>query len=138
MAVLMLAAWIASGWYMLSIRRTSGGVTRSIEVAVGRVSWSSVSPPSSPPDVQLLRLMRWYGWRWRFEAGNAAAPGLAYQSYSAPLWPAFIVATGPAVVLWWGDRRLARLKAGGCLACGYDRRGLGAHAKCPECGTVPV
>jgi hypothetical protein len=25
-----------------------------------------------------------------------------------------------------------------CRACGYDRRGLAADAKCPECGTVPT
>ncbi len=24
-----------------------------------------------------------------------------------------------------------------CPGCGYDRRGLAADAKCPECGTVP-
>jgi hypothetical protein len=34
-------------------------------------------------------------------------------------------------------RRRRRLNAacGLCFACAYDRRGLGAAAKCPECGT---
>ena len=27
-----------------------------------------------------------------------------------------------------------RLRVGECAACGYDRRGLGAGAICPECG----
>jgi rubrerythrin len=25
-----------------------------------------------------------------------------------------------------------------CPRCGYDRRGLAADAKCPECGMVPI
>ena len=27
---------------------------------------------------------------------------------------------------------------GACMRCGYDRGGLAADAKCPECGTVPA
>lgn len=32
-------------------------------------------------------------------------------------------------------RQHGRLRRGECLACGYSRRGIGADAACPECGT---
>jgi hypothetical protein len=40
-------------------------------------------------------------------------------------------ATG-ARLLWRG------LNSGDCPRCGYDRGGLAADSKCPECGTVPT
>jgi rubrerythrin len=30
-----------------------------------------------------------------------------------------------------------RMRRDLCPRCGYDRRGLAADAKCPECGSVP-
>jgi hypothetical protein len=35
-------------------------------------------------------------------------------------------------------RRYKRRTRGDCSACGYDRGGLAADAKCPECGTPPA
>jgi hypothetical protein len=41
--------------------------------------------------------------------------------------------------LWRRLRRPERrTELGQCPECGYDRRGLAADAKCPECGTVPA
>ena len=34
-------------------------------------------------------------------------------------------------------RRQHRIRAGLCLACGYDRAGLAAGSVCPECGKQP-
>jgi hypothetical protein len=42
----------------------------------------------------------------------------------------------PAAILWYADHR--RRRPGLCGSCGYDRAGLAADAKCPECGTVPA
>jgi hypothetical protein len=39
-----------------------------------------------------------------------------------------------AALLWYADRR--RRGPGSCGGCGYDRAGLAADAKCPECGTI--
>jgi hypothetical protein len=51
-----------------------------------------------------------------------------------------IVTALPAALLWLQEipaaRRRARLRAGQCATCGYDRRGLAADAKCPECGAT--
>jgi hypothetical protein len=51
------------------------------------------------------------------------------------LYPVLLV-TIPGALLWYSDRR--RLVPGLCPKCGYDRHGLAADAKCPECGTVPA
>jgi hypothetical protein len=45
------------------------------------------------------------------------------------------LASVAAAVLWYRHRRA--FGPGRCRKCGYDRRGLSADAKCPECGTVP-
>jgi hypothetical protein len=59
-----------------------------------------------------------------------------------PIWPGFVVdwaiATGTVVAAWDGPRllrRKLRLRAGRCLSCGYDLRGLGS-VPCPECGRI--
>jgi phosphatidylglycerol---prolipoprotein diacylglyceryl transferase len=43
------------------------------------------------------------------------------------------------IIATWFIARGPRHSAGavGCAKCGYDRSGLAADAKCPECGTVP-
>ena len=57
-----------------------------------------------------------------------------------PLWvPTLAFAIAPA--RWWRARRkrasiARRLAAGQCARCGYDLRG--GHARCPECGLVPL
>jgi predicted Zn-ribbon and HTH transcriptional regulator len=48
------------------------------------------------------------------------------------LYPVILTSIS-AALLWYADRR--RFKLGSCSTCGYDRRGLPADAKCPECGT---
>jgi hypothetical protein len=43
--------------------------------------------------------------------------------------------------LIWGAgvlRRRNRWRRGRCTACGYDRRGIGAAAACPECNSPAV
>lgn len=49
------------------------------------------------------------------------------------LYP-FLLTAVPAGLLWYTDRR--RFGVHACQKCGYDRRGLAADAKCPECGAV--
>jgi hypothetical protein len=48
------------------------------------------------------------------------------------LYPCVLTAVS-AALLWYADRRFRGCH---CSNCGYDRRGLGADAKCPECGAA--
>lgn len=41
-------------------------------------------------------------------------------------------------LLWRGARRRARDPREACGACGYDRAGLAAGSRCPECGSTTV
>jgi hypothetical protein len=55
-----------------------------------------------------------------------------------PLWIPMSPVLCAAAALWYGDIRARRRGRDTCRSCGYDRRGLAADAKCPECGTVPA
>jgi len=49
----------------------------------------------------------------------------------ALLYGTLVWGIGQALLAGW--RKLG-VKPGQCRRCGYDRRGLGAGARCPECG----
>jgi hypothetical protein len=58
-----------------------------------------------------------------------------------PLWPGFALNTLFYAGLAWGlwqvplaIRRRRRRRMNRCVKCGYDRAGIAADAKCPECG----
>jgi hypothetical protein len=58
-----------------------------------------------------------------------------------PIWPGFVLNTIFYALLTWSLiraprtlRRWRRRRAGLCLACGYDLKGLAEGAPCPECG----
>jgi len=56
-----------------------------------------------------------------------------------PLYIPLAVSLTFTALLWRREFRHRRVaKAGACGVCGYDRRGLDAAAKCPECGVRPV
>lgn len=94
---------------------------------------------------------------WWFKArdGIKVAPAPANPNHFAPLSPRERVLPMrfvwfPAVVcsMFWAliwamlllgpgaSRRFARKRRGKCVACGYDRRGIDASARCPECGAA--
>jgi len=60
-----------------------------------------------------------------------------------PLFPGVLANTALYGAGWWAlllapgaIRRRNRRRRGACVACGYDRRGIGEDTPCPECGTV--
>lgn len=71
-------------------------------------------------------------WAWTSKLGHSPSSALAIA-----LWLPLAAFALPALVLWWPHvRAIGRAKPGHCPRCGYDRAGLAAGAKCPECGTV--
>jgi hypothetical protein len=98
------------------------------------------------PGVQVVRWQRGLtvdrSWSvpviWWPEAGCDGSPTFA-RRVVVPLWLPFALAAVPTSLLWRAElRRRRRIRQGLCAGCGYDRRGLPADAKCPECGTVPA
>jgi predicted Zn-ribbon and HTH transcriptional regulator len=55
-----------------------------------------------------------------------------------PWWIPFIGAAAMAARAWRADARAWRILSEGlCRQCGYDRKGIAAASRCPECGAAP-
>lgn len=60
--------------------------------------------------------------------------------YQIPLWPLAAGSFLATAIAWRLDTLAHRRARGGvnlCPKCTYDRTGLAADAKCPECGALP-
>jgi hypothetical protein len=58
---------------------------------------------------------------------------------SVPLWFPLVALIVLATFLWHRDmlaRRREQLRTSVCSSCGYDRAGLTAGLRCPECGSI--
>lgn len=130
----MLVMFIASAWWVFLWRMDNGRLQGVVDWGVFVVRENSGRPTvwgvRWNDDVRLFPRY----WRWGFDWSRS----LGLIHVQVPLWAPFLLAATPAFFLWRGDVRTARRRrAGRCLSCGYDRRGLAPDAKCPECGAVP-
>jgi hypothetical protein len=76
---------------------------------------------------------------WLWLGGTCRTQQSGIAAFAFPLWPLLIAALPPAWILWRPDLHAWReVRRACCAKCGYDRRGLAAGARCPECGTVPT
>ncbi len=79
----------------------------------------------------------WLPQGWRQEIPTRIVwPGLVTNTvfFATCCW---LLTFGP-VRLHRRTRAWRRSRAGLCLDCGYDRRGLAADSRCPECGAAPA
>ncbi|HVU64172.1 MAG TPA: hypothetical protein VHC70_09360 [Phycisphaerales bacterium] len=110
------AYWFGGNWYLWLID--------------GRVVLGRQSKPSShahffwrDPPASL---------RWQFVWRHTST----FWDATIPMWMPTILGVGATGIAWRLDilaRRRARLNL--CPKCRYDRAGLAADAKCPECGS---
>jgi hypothetical protein len=101
--------------------------------------WASVKSVSTTyvnPRVQVINRGEW-------DVGRGLPSGLPLPYL--PIWPGIVLNTltfslVPLAIgiLFRTTQRWHRRRKGLCLCCRYNRAGLAADAKCPECGTVPA
>ncbi len=144
LCVLILALWVASGWYVFNISRYRvTGVNpgtwdnkTSLDIVGGRLELASEFPPSWPSQLHHWDggiAGPWHpppGWVWSFDY-HVIAGYTAFQ-FGIPLWVPFLILAVPSAWLFWSDHR-RRKRAGHCEKCGYDLTG-NTSGKCPECG----
>lgn len=129
-SVLLLAAWIGSGWHAVSWTGSGGA---RWELSEGRLTFNhlQIPMPETYRGVRFGRTRR-FTLQWDLWVRN---PRYMWK-IAVPLWlfPPPIFA--PTILAWRTDiidRR--RRRAGVCRGCGYERTGLPPHAPCPECNT---
>jgi hypothetical protein len=139
--LLLVALWIGSGWLDLSWRNSS----RSLELSASPVGEVSLLRESAPWPTRAEgvtsrqdRDFSFAGFAFhRTDWTSTSRAGFVWW-IEVPLLP--LIAAG-AVLCGYAccrealARRRARWSANPCSNCNYDRAGIAADAKCPECGT---
>ena len=130
--VVLLLFWVTSGWYGLSWINGSGST--DVAVICGKLvvhRWTPHTPKETWHIWNISQTGHAPQWQWWFSANT--------ESVGLPLWLPLLMTGIGGGLLWKSELRSERKRrAGLCPSCGYDRRGLAADAKCPECGTVPA
>jgi hypothetical protein len=101
-----------------------GSNPRVLKLSTGDMVFRYEPPPHS---------VLGFGWESR---PSPSTPGIWYRRATVPYAVPIVLLASPAVlVLRRTIRRRRRVRAGCCVACGYDLRASSAH--CPECGFEP-
>jgi hypothetical protein len=138
--VAIAAVWVGSRWWEVGSSRSAGGKTDSITFNTGGAffwRWEGLFGTASKDEP-----VHFFAHRLREDARKAGAwrpvleRSLVEQSLYVPLWIPFTMTAASAGALWWWDIQRWRRRKGSCAACGYDRAGLAADTKCPECGAT--
>lgn len=141
--VLLAAVWLWSCWHAPGARLGSVhvGVYRGL-LAVNLED--SVRRPLNGQNVPLTEEIWAKGTDDApgLELGDRPPRGFAYFASvhgapvaCMPLWPIWLVCLIAGTLLnRWDVRALRRADRSRCVACGYCLVGLGADARCPECG----
>lgn len=133
-ANLVSLRWVPEWWFAAGPKPTDP--VRIVAVQGGALVYVRLqrSDVRRPPDRPALRWNRFDGELFTWPSVVRPTGGL---SVTVPLWMPFVLLAVLTSVLWYVDRTTARRRrAGQCLKCGYDRAGLAAGARCPECGAA--
>jgi hypothetical protein len=152
-AVLALGGAVASGFIRCFFEIVWRGGTRACLMTerCGLLDLTYLHPQGPLPDYlshNAAGAELWIGWDWGTDSpsrNHVHSPwhtGVLCRSDrfestagTSLLYPVLLT-TLPAAFLWYKDRR--RSSPHTCPNCNYDRRGLPADSKCPECGTTPA
>jgi hypothetical protein len=152
LAALSVVGAVGSGWctHMLWRLRSDAFTTDSGGVAVYRGCYelhinhyAGALATATQPGWYLLDLNLNVGepvprWTWlRFGVETNTSGGTSERSALFPTWLPALLLLSLTAYAWRGPlRRNARRRAGRCIRCNYDRRGLvdPANTACPECG----
>ncbi|HVU63861.1 MAG TPA: hypothetical protein VHC70_07785 [Phycisphaerales bacterium] len=134
--LVLVVVWIGSGWWTLTWLEPP---SIKIQIRVGSI-YVCHYPSGGLEDLPrgFLTPIRELGFRMAFLPASRRMPRGVHEAL-CPLWilPAgTALATAAAWVFDSRARRRARLNL--CPKCTYDRAGLAAGAKCPECGEPPA
>jgi hypothetical protein len=128
--VVLLAAWIGSGWWSIWWCGYGGVFVAAGEgeVSTGWMGFelsAGVESHSSPVFAD---------WRfWWPPIGATADPD--WLELRTKLWLLLAIAASATAVAWRLDAQARRReRAGHCPSCDYDCTGVPAGAACPECG----
>jgi hypothetical protein len=134
--VLLAVVWIGSGWGY-----ACEGVSPVVFVDRGAVIVTG-TPETMNGGALVSRGRRWPSWGahrfglyWRISNDSSRW----VQTVIVPLWPFVAGIAVASLAAWFFDAGAGRARArlNLCPKCNYDRAGITADAKCPECGAGP-
>jgi hypothetical protein len=148
-ALIVLSASTLSAWYAFGVTKTvpypNGNyapIHTTIEMSGGALSYRRAQGHSHASLDSPYNVVGTHGLWYQIPAGSRDLCWAVERGGGWLLLPAWLLVGPPFAMvasLWTPvvARRLRRSSPFVCC-CGYDRHGLAADAKCPECGTVPV
>lgn len=125
-AIAVVAGAVGSTW--INVTWVSSDGTMTVELGTG---WIILEMHEYPVPFRGLAVGLFDKPDYRFGYIHMAA----LPAWFVPVWPLVLISAASAGVLWWTDRGSPSHQ---CKTCNYDRRGLAADCKCPECGTIPT
>lgn len=139
LAVLLIVVWIGSRSWAVGYTHTTG---HFIELTRGRLSVGSFPIKEAIADGIPVTVGAWRGRdprpkiEWGFGSAYSSSP--SWNVLRLPLWIPLGIFLIVTISCWRQDIiSLRRERAHLCAKCRYDRTGLAADVKCPECGVAP-
>lgn len=152
LGVFAAGLWFASGfvWYgwrcIGPLELSNTRYTLSLSAGAGNLDVGLQTPPLAPPQFRQVAgrprtpltgwSVEWTPDRW-WSISTVTYGFVTRTSWwlAVPLWLVCLpLALAGVLLVRSGNTARRRALTGYCKACGYDLSGLGAEAKCPECG----